>query len=256
MRPLIGMTPTPELLEMEHGTFRRHTLSDHYSRAVIAAGGTPVMLPSNIADIDSLLDRLDAVVITGGGDIDPAQYGQETYEKTAGIDAERDAFEIALFHATIARDMPLLGICRGLQVVNVASGGTLHQDIGDHFPEAVEHRQQSLKIHHEEPFQQATLTAGENTLREILPHDTVEINSFHHQGIDELAPTLRAIATTADGLIEAVQVPAATFGLAVQWHPELLAHRSAENAAIFAALVEAATTYHQRLTGTLPVEAL
>lgn len=243
MKPLIGLTPTPELLEMEHGTFRRHTLSDNYSMSIEAAGGIPVMLPAHFDDVNAMLDRLDAVIITGGGDVDPTRYGQEIYEKTGDVDDERDAFELAMVHAAIERDIPLLGICRGLQILNVALGGTLHQDLSDLYQDAHEHRQQSLKIHHEEKFQSVNLTPGNHLLRAMGIDEEFEINSFHHQGIETLAEPLQPMATAADGLIEAVQHPGMTFGMAVQWHPEMLATQHDEAAAIFTALTRAAADY-------------
>lgn len=243
MRPLVGLTPTPELLQMEHGSFRRHALSENYSMAIEAAGGIPVMLPAHYSDIEAMLDRLDAVVVTGGGDIDPSRYGQESYEKTDGVDAERDTFELAIVQAAIARDMPVLGICRGLQMLNVALGGTLHQDLNDLFAGANEHRQQALNIHHEEKFQVATLTPGDHPLRSLVADDRFEINSFHHQGIQQLAEPLEAMATAEDGLIEAVYHPGQTYCMAVQWHPEMLAPNYPEAAAIFQSLTEAAVSY-------------
>lgn len=249
MKPLIGLTPTPELLDMEHGSFRRHALSDNYSLAVEAAGGIPVMLPAHLRDIKAVLDRLDGVIITGGGDIDPVRYGQDPHEETAGIDTERDEFELAILHTALEQDMPVLGICRGLQIFNVALGGTLVQDVGELFPHATEHRQQALKVHHEETFQTALLASGDHPLRAMIAGDTVEINSFHHQGINTLADSLQVMATTQDGLIEAVYYPEATHAMAVQWHPEMLAPHQDEAAALFRSLVEAATQYSaNRLT--------
>lgn len=246
MKPLIGLTPTPETKKQDHGTFRLHTLNEAYSKAVLTAGGMPVMLPTVNDDIDSLLDRLDGVIITGGGDIDPAKFGQDKHETTDEIDAERDAFELALVKAAQTRDMPVFGICRGLQILNVSMGGTLVQDVDSLVPDAAQHRQQKESLHHEERPQSAQLAPGDHPLREIVDTDTLEINTFHHQGIDELATGLRALATTDDGVIEAVHAPDMTFGLAVQWHPELLHHRYDEHAAIFRAFVQAARTYGSR----------
>ena len=230
---------------MEHGTFRRHALSDNYSLAVEAAGGIPVMLPAHLQGIDAVLNRLDGVIITGGGDIDPVRYGQDTHEKTDGIDLERDEFELAVVHAALAQDIPVLGICRGLQIFNVALGGTLIQDVNDLYPDATEHRQQALNIHHEETFQTAVLSPGDHPLRSMGAGDTLEINSFHHQGIDTLADALQVMATTEDGLIEAVYHPGATHAMAVQWHPEMLAPHQPEAAEIFRSLIEAATRYSE-----------
>ncbi len=254
MKPLIGLSPTPELLEMEHGTFRRHALSDNYSMAIEAAGGIPVMLPAHYTDIEAMLDRLDGVVITGGGDIDPSRYGQEPYKKTEGVDAERDEFEQAIVHAAIERDMPLLGICRGLQMLNVALGGTLHQDLADLYAGSHEHRQQALKIHHEETFQVATLSPGDSPLRALADSDQIEINSFHHQGIDTLAQPLDIMATTGDGLIEAVYHPGMSYCVAVQWHPEMLAPNHKDAAALFRSFIDAAVSFAATRTSRKAVQ--
>lgn len=243
VKPLIGLTPTPELINQEHGTFRRHTLSDNYSLSVEAAGGMPVMIPAHIQDVAELLDNLDAVIITGGGDINPAQYGQDAHEKVDEIDAERDAFEMAIVHEAIKRDMPILGICRGLQIMNVALGGTLKQDLADQFPSDVQHRQQDDKIHHEIPTQTVTLVDGDHPLRSMVDGNELEVNTFHHQGIDTLAEPLKPMAIAEDGLIEAVYHSGLTHGMAVQWHPEMLASTRDEAAAIFRSLTEAASTY-------------
>lgn len=254
MKPLIGLTPTPEIKEQEHGTFRLHTLNENYSRSVIAAGGIPVILPSNTIDIDELLDRLDGVIITGGGDVNPVEYGQDPHEKTDGIDAERDQFEQAVVRAALERDMPLLGICRGIQVLNVALGGTLRQDVADLVEDAAEHRQQSLGIHHEELFQTVTLAEGDHPLRHMAGSETLEINSFHHQCIGDLASSLQVMARSADGVIEAAYNPTVSFGIAVQWHPEMLQHAHSEHAALFRGLVEAASAYQTRITNREVVE--
>ena len=256
MKPLIGLTPTPELLNQEHGTFRRHALSDNYSMSVEAAGGMPVMLPAHIEDIPGLLDNLDAVIITGGGDIDPARYGKDPHEKTGDIDSQRDHFEIAIVHEAIRRNMPILGICRGLQILNVALGGTLKQDLADEFPSEVQHRQQDDQIHHEIPSQKAMLTPGDHLLRSMVDGDVIEVNTFHHQGIDILAESLVPMATTDDGLIEAVYHSGLTHGMAVQWHPEMLASTREDAAAIFRSLTQAASMYkmqrkHREATQTV-----
>lgn len=243
MKPLIGLTPTPELRKMDHGTFRLSTLSEYYSKAVEAAGGIPVILPTHLSDTQAVLDRLDGIIITGGGDIDPSRYDQIAHETTGGIDHERDQLEIAIVKAAIAREMPLLGICRGLQVLNVALAGSLHQDIDTLIPDAAEHRQQNQQIFHEEPTQTVTLAPGEHPLTEMANHNTMHVNTFHHQSINRLGEGLQAIAHGTDGVIESVYYPQAPFCMAVQWHPEMLASSRDEHAAIFRGLIEAALAY-------------
>lgn len=244
MKPLIGLSPTPHLTVQDHGTFRLNTLNENYTKAVQAAGGLAMMLPPHQSDIPALLDRLDGVIITGGGDVDPTRYGQERHAKTEEVDDERDAFEIAVIEEAIRRDMPILGICRGLQILNVALGGTLHQDVDDLVPDSHQHKQHDEKVEHTETYQTATLTPGANFLRDIVKIEAIEINTFHHQCLDRVSDSLQTVATTEDGIVEAVVHPGLTFGLAVQWHPEMLAPSRPEHAAIFQALVEAAHAYH------------
>lgn len=246
MKPLIGFTPTPQVEETDHGTFRRNALTAYYSKAIEAAGGIPVMLPAHYQEVGEMLDRIDGLVLSGGGDIDPARFGQDLHPKSDEIDAERDAFEYAIFHEAVRRDMPVLGICRGLQLINTALGGTLYQDIGDLKADAQEHRQHSVPVHAEQTYHTVTLAPGNHPLREILGTDTLDVNSFHHQGIDRLAEPLTAIAQSDDGLIEAIDYPDMTFCIAVQWHPEMLAGDRSDHASIFSAFIQVTKAYQQR----------
>jgi putative glutamine amidotransferase len=197
----------------------RTGLNSAYVRSVLGAGGVPVMLspllgPSFAA---RALDGVDGLVLTGGEDMDPAWYQTEPHPKANPPNRERDLFELALFAAARQRELPILGICRGIQVINVALGGTLWQDLPserpgpvDHYPEAA--RSQRTHLVRLEP---GSLTAG------ALGGSEIRVNSFHHQAIRELAPTLVATGWSEDGLIEAVEAaPDQPWVLAVQWHPE------------------------------------
>lgn len=254
MKPLIGFTPTPQVEETDHGTFRRHALSVYYSEAIEAAGGIPVVLPAHYQAVGEMLDRLDGLILSGGGDIDPVRFGQELHPKSDEIDAERDAFEYNIFLEAVQRDMPVLGICRGLQLINTAMGGTLFQDIDDLMAHAQEHRQHTIPVHAETTYHSVTLAPGEHPLREILGTDTLDVNSFHHQGIEVLAEPLSAIAHADDGLIEAISYPDMTFCLAVQWHPEMLAGDRPDHAGIFSAFIAATKAYQQRSAKTNELE--
>ncbi len=242
MKPLIGITPSPSQDEMPHGSFLRHSMAAAYVDAVLAAGGIPVVLPPQDGHSHALLDRLDGVLLSGGGDIEPERYNATSVHATTyGINVERDRFEIELAQTAIERDLPLFGICRGIQVLNVALGGTLIQDVASEVthPAAPCHRQHESGLASDQIGHPVTLAA--NTLvADAYPESTVGVNSFHHQAIGDLAPGLEPAAWSPDGLIEAVVLPAARCCLAVQWHPELMFVRHPVQLALFTTLVDAA----------------
>jgi putative glutamine amidotransferase len=198
-----------------------------YCRAVERAGGVPVVLPPMPALLDrlpALLDRVDAVVLHGGGDIDPTRYGQEqTAEQVYGIVHEHDEVEIAVAQAAVERDLPLLGICRGMQVLNVAMGGSLVQHIGteDHW-----------RVLHP-----VALEAGSRLAKAVGSETATSCNSIHHQALDAIAPGLTVVGRGEDGMVEAVESPDARWLVAVQWHPEDTAADDPQQQAIFDELV-------------------
>lgn len=241
MKPLIGITPSPTNDEMSHGSFYRYALSRTYVDAVRAAGGVPVILPTDEQELEDVLPRLDGLLISGGGDIDPALYGDETvHETTYGIDADRDAFEIEAFRYAEAQDLPTLCICRGIQVMAVAMGGTLDQDIPSSSPDGLEHRQQEIGKMRDDVSQTVVIAPG-NPLSNAVGAERMEVNSFHHQAVKSPGPTLVTVATTEDGTIEGLWHPGMTFGIGVQWHPEMLAANRPDHASIFKAFVQAAS---------------
>lgn len=234
--PLIGITTGRETNSFGTDVF---AISEAYSQAVAQAGGIPVMIPLVLAgdQIQALIPSLDGILLSGGGDVEPHQYGSASTAKVKYIDPDRDRVELTLVQNAIANRIPFLGICRGIQVLNVALGGTLITDIADLLPNALKHDYfpdwPRDHLAHEVQIQPDTL------LERILAADTIQVNSLHHQGIDQLAPDLEAIARAPDGLIEAVVLLDHPFGLAVQWHPEnLTAH--APFRALFRAFVAAA----------------
>jgi putative glutamine amidotransferase len=191
-----------------------------YARGVARAGGIGVVLaPSapGTAHPETILDAVDGLLISGGHDVDPASYGAEPQPRLEDTEPERDRFEIALIRAAIERDVPMLGICRGLQLLNVATGGSLHQ----HLPEVLghdDHRRRVGTFHgnrHRVRIRSGSVLAG---LHGPDPTDTA---SHHHQGIDRVGDHLAVSAVAEDGLPEAVEIPGAQFVLAVQWHPEI-----------------------------------
>lgn len=241
MKPLIGITPTPSLDEQPHGRFRRYVLNEDYAVAIETAGGVPIVLPPQTEAIEQLLGTIDGLLLSGGADVDPARYGDPAvHPATYGVDEERDRFEFELFHGAVQADRPILGICRGIQVMNVALGGTLVQDVPSEANQPIVHRQQEIGL--------AADAIGHQV--EIVDHPRLPswmdaggfgVNSFHHQAIRQLAPSLVPIAFSRDGLVEAVVHPDASFVVGVQWHPELMFRRHPAHLNPFAGLVAAAT---------------
>jgi putative glutamine amidotransferase len=242
-RPLIGVT-TSEMREAR----RTHPLPDGdppqremalgmvYVRAVERAGGLPVVLPPLAHDaVEPLLDRLDGLCLSGGPDLDPEAYGQPPHHLLGEIEPDLDAFELALAQAADARGLPVLGICRGAQAMNVARGGTLHQHVDDVTDGTIAHRQLApgrVTTH------AVAIEAG-TRLAAVVGDDPLQVNSFHHQAADRLGRDLRATAFSPDGLIEGIEDPGAALYLGVQWHAEGLVD-APRQLALFGELVDAA----------------
>ncbi|MBN2257645.1 MAG: gamma-glutamyl-gamma-aminobutyrate hydrolase family protein [Anaerolineaceae bacterium] len=217
-KPIIGITQssstqTPITL---HNTLK----IEAYLLAIQNAGGDPIMLcPESFPKYgQSRGTALDGILLSGGGDINPAVYGAESNPYISGIDDLRDSHEIRLLHLAMAQQIPFLGICRGLQLINVALGGTLYCDIYQELPSACDHDR-----HPSRKYLAHTITlAPENPLHMMGYISGTSVNSLHHQGIREVGNGLKPIAWSADGLIEAIELTGHRFGLAVQWHPEWL----------------------------------
>ena len=218
----------------------RTGLNSAYVRSVLAAGGVPVVLSPLMGPgyAARALDGVDGVVLTGGEDMDPAWYQSEPHPKADPPSRERDLFELAIFAAARQRELPVLGICRGIQVVNVALGGTLWQDLPSERPGPVDHNPQTARNEraHLVRLERGSLTAA------ALGGTELRVNSFHHQAIRDLAPNLIATGWTEDGLIEAVEgASGGPWLLAVQWHQEEMhADLRSPDRGLFRALVERA----------------
>ena len=228
-RPLIAVT-TSELRRPEDVLARPEgeppklevALATLYPEAIERAGGIPVIVPLLRPDaIDALLDRVDGVCLPGGPDLQPSTYGEEPHPRLGPTEPRVDAVELQLVRAADRRSLPILGICRGMQALNVARGGTLHQHLPDVVGGDLEHRQPehgSITTHHVD-------TAPHSRLRSILGGPKLNVNSFHHQAIKALGQDLAATAWAPDGTIEAVEGPGERLVLGVQWHAEgLQAH--------------------------------
>lgn len=225
--PVVGLTSYVEPARFGVWDVPATLLPHAYADQVVRAGGQPVLLPP-VGDPVSLLPRLDALVLSGGGDVNPAAYGADPHERTAGIRDFRDDAELALVEAALERNIPILGICRGLEVLNVALGGTLHQ----HVPDVVGHKDHSGA---EGRYARLPVSvASESRLGKALGEETVTVSHYHHQAIDRLGAGLTACAWSEDGLIEGVELERHPFAVAVQWHPE-----ADGDASLFAALVNA-----------------
>jgi len=217
MRPLVAVStiqrevqttlPGPPLPEA--------TVHRRLGELVAKAGGAPVYVEP-FTDVDSLISRVDAVIVNGGGDVDPAAYGADPHQKIDWVDPERDEFELRLARSASASGLPLFGICRGLHVLNVAAGGTLTQ----HLPDVTEFDHDG-RAQYSRPVHSVRIQVGSH-LSDILGVDECEVNSIHHQAVDQIGSGFGVSARGPDGIIEAIETDdGRTF--AVQWHPELLA---------------------------------
>jgi putative glutamine amidotransferase len=214
--PLVAVTATTRL---DNGMVRVR-LSVAYLASLDRARLTPIVVPpfEPCADRDAILDVVSGLVLTGGEDVDPARYGAEPHPRLSTVHADRDATELALFDGARERRMPTLAICRGIQVMNVALGGTLIQDIPSQRPSAIEHDgdgPRNARTH--------TVTISRpSRLADAIGQTEIIVNSFHHQAVDTLAPDSVVTATANDGIIEAIETPLDNpwWALGIQWHPE------------------------------------
>jgi len=226
-KPVVGIN-----CDMESGQAKgpRLFLYTSYFDAVIRAGGLPILLPplEDHRDLHQALARCDAVLLTGGGDLDPSSYGASPHEATRIAEKRRLDFDLTLAKAVLERGMPVFGICMGAQLLNVAAGGTLIQ----HLDTSATHQQskRAAEIVHK------VAVSADSALTRIVGQGPLGVNSTHHQAVDKVAPGFAVVARAQDGVIEAIERPGAPLTFAVQWHPErLLAHQRHRN--LFEALV-------------------
>lgn len=231
-RPLIGITIGYDPKDREIFQLR-----DDYVRSVETAGGLPVVLaPGRAEDAGTLLDRLDGLLLTGGADVEPERYGARRHPTVVRVLPERDAFEIALVREAISRDLPLLAICRGHQVLNVATGGTLVQDIPSELEGTVDHDPDGERWHRAHGVRVLPGTR----LRAILERDEVAVNSFHHQAVKDVGQGLVVSARSeGDDVVEGLERPESRFVVGVQWHPEAFWDKGGAFQPLFDSLVRA-----------------
>lgn len=240
VRPVIGMitAPNPKLL---HG---RHLINTSYVRAVIAAGGTPLLIPSDEDDglAAEYLPLLHGLLVPGGEDVTPALYGEDPLRQVTFMNEEKDRMELALIRGAVERGMPVFGICRGIQLLNVCFGGTLYQDLPTQYPGVLGHAQDMAirgQLTHRVTLEPDSL------LEKLLGGEPLSVNSYHHQAVRTPAPGFTVTARAADGVIEGVEDPERNL-YAVQWHPEDLVESHPRFRPLFRHLVERAGQYAGR----------
>lgn len=234
-KPLIGITCSSEPSDGSSAVADR--LPRAYARAVFEAGGIPMVLPNAPAiELADVLDRLDGLLLSGGRDVAPGLYTSEAVHASVEIDKDRDEMELPLIREAFARDMPILGICRGIQALNVALGGSLYQDLPSERPGDVLHRQTA-------PRSEAThlleVSPGAR-IAEALGVTTLRVNSFHHQAVREPAKGLVVVGRAEDGLIEALEAPDRRFVVSVQYHPEEMVGVCGASLGLFRSLIAVA----------------
>jgi len=235
MKPIIGITTYQSTNANGQPTV---VLMQSYIHAVMQAGGVPVLIPSMIAEDGwaALYSRVDGILFSGGGDIGLEFFPGDPHPRINEVELNRDTVEIKLIQASASDGKPFLGICRGCQVLNVALGGTLYTHIPDQLPGALDHSYPGNKrtvLVHEVKLEEGTRIA------DVMGEPILKVNSLHHQGLKDIAPSLRVTGHAPDGLVEAVELPEHPFGIGVQWHPEWLTDQEPSRN-LFRKFVEAA----------------
>ncbi len=238
-RPIIGCTTYRKTVPQKH-PIDVYGLMPTYTEAIQSAGGIPVLIPLGLQeqDLETLFDRLDGVVLPGGGDVDPEVYNGRSDVEVWGIDHERDRTEYRVAQLAMASKKPVLAICRGLQVFNVALGGTLWEDIMSLIPGSLNHDlPDDVPRNH---LAHSVKVYPDTLLSRLLDKSEVWVNSLHHQAIQDLAAELIVTAVAPDDVIEAAEAPGHPFAVGVQWHPENLVNDDPAMLALFEGLVQAA----------------
>lgn len=218
MHPVIGITSGRSRNEYDQTIM---TITEAYTRAIMDAGGIPVVIPTieNRDDRQAAYSKLEGVLFSGGGDIAPLRYGADPHPSIADVDEVRDALELEFLGWAVEDEKPFLGICRGLQLMVVGLGGTLFTHLPDQLPGALHH---GNPAHMRHDLTHEIVLRQDSRVAEIMGERTLRVNTHHHQGARDIGPRLRAVGAASDGLVEAIELPAHPFGLGVQWHPEWL----------------------------------
>jgi putative glutamine amidotransferase len=233
-RPLVGITTYVEQASWGHWALDAALIPYDYVRGIERAGGRPLLVPPSADAVDETLDALDGILFSGGSDLDPETYGAEPHPETNGVRPERDRAELALLEAALARDMPVLAVCRGFQVLNVVRGGDLVQHLPDVVGNATHREVTGTFSEHD------VRVEDDSRLGVLLGGEHAPVKSHHHQGVGRVGEGLREVAWADDGTIEAVEDPGRRFALGVLWHPE-----AGEDTKLFEALVAEARAYRE-----------
>ncbi len=236
MRPLIGI-PTRTYTD---GAIVRFAVGSTYTRALELAGGAPIAIPLQLSEetLRDIFTHLDGLLLAGGVDVHPGEFGEAVEPFCGEIDRARDVVELQLLRRAIDQKMPILGICRGIQMLNVAAGGSLYQDIGAQAPHALRHEHI-----HGEPYNRLTHSIEidpPSRLAHALGATRLDVNSLHHQSIKQVAPGFRVVARAPDGIVEGIESRNGHFAVGVQFHPEWLIDDDARMVRLFKEFVDAA----------------
>ncbi|MCL4504729.1 MAG: gamma-glutamyl-gamma-aminobutyrate hydrolase family protein [Chloroflexi bacterium] len=236
-KPLI-LIPTPVQGE-QHRSF---SMGKGYIESLIAAGGVPLLVPVTVDELElrALYESASGVLLAGGGDVDPAEYGEEKHEKTGNIDRDRDHAEFLISRWAVADDKPIFGICRGIQSLNAALGGTLVQDIPSQWSTALRHNGHYDNAARDEVLHEVSIESG-SRIEAIMENRTVGVNSFHHQAVERPADGFVITSRATDGVIEGMEMPGKRFVVSVQWHPEEMSRIRADMLNLFVKFVSACT---------------
>lgn len=238
-RPLIGLTTYRKMAD-QSPPIEIIGLMPSYIDSVVAAGGLPVLIPLGLEEtaLAAMLPRLDGVLLPGGGDIEPSVYRGSMHETMYGIDPDRDRVELFVARQAAEMGKPMLAICRGHQILNVALGGTLWEDVQAFMPQAIRHNY--FKKFPRNHLAHSVTAVPDSHIAHLMGKTEIHVNSLHHQGVRDLAPGLRATAVAPDGLVEGAEIPGHPFAVSVQWHPENLIYDDPAMLSLFKGLVEAA----------------
>ena len=240
MRPVIGITCSLTVSAIGDSiyTLERNIIARDYVRAIEYAGGTPLLIPhvGDIECINQYLGVLDGLILSGGGDIDPLLFGQEPHQNIGSVDRVRDEMELQLTQKALNQDLPILAICRGIQMLNVAAGGTIYQDIASEMPPpTLCHSQQGTGWYASHTID----ILSDSRLLQIFGSPTARVNSFHHQAVREVGEGFIVTAKARDNVIEAIESPTHRFALGVQYHPEMMWERHPEVLNLFTTFLKA-----------------
>lgn len=232
MKPIIGITTFEEEVK------GYHTLNTNYINAVFAAGGIPISIPiiNDEEDYDYYVNLIDGIIFSGGIDVSPLSYGENPIKEVKFLSSVRDKYEFGLLKRAYEKKLPILGICRGCQLINVFLGGTLYQDINEQVPNALGHCPGPHLL--EEIYHTINIKEG-TKLHSIFGKDKIYVNSYHHQSINKLGENLKITAVSEDGIIEAIEATDERFLIGVQFHPEALQKKYPEFQRIFKELINA-----------------